>query len=201
MSSMSSTTLTTQRPLKSSPRSLPATAGPRTCMTGKSVTTPSAERSLHHCSLTQERENPASRRQAYHSPDESLLSSQSLSAGHVRTGRPVNELSSPSSSVTENTSRDSENDQIRVLLERRREQILADYYRAEIRKHEFQADCHRRNIPKLNGVIESQRGEINRALAGDEQLRRDQQLLHEQLLEQNRIFVKLMTKVSMRWKN
>ena len=38
----------------------------------------------------------------------------------------------------------------------------------------------------MNGVIESQRGEINRALAGDEQLRRDQQLLHEQLLERNR---------------
>ena len=38
----------------------------------------------------------------------------------------------------------------------------------------------------MNGVIESQRGEINRALAGDEQLRRDQQLLHEQFLEQNR---------------
>ena len=38
----------------------------------------------------------------------------------------------------------------------------------------------------MNGVIESQRGEINRALEGDEQLRRDQRLLHEQLLEQNR---------------
>ena len=38
----------------------------------------------------------------------------------------------------------------------------------------------------MNGVIESQRDEINRALAGDEQLRRDQQLLHQQLLEQNR---------------
>ena len=37
----------------------------------------------------------------------------------------------------------------------------------------------------MNGVIESPRGEINRALAGDGQLRRDQQLLHEQLLEQN----------------
>ena len=35
-------------------------------------------------------------------------------------------------------------------------------------------------------VIESQRGEIKRALAGDEQLRRDQQLLHEQLSEQHR---------------
>ena len=38
----------------------------------------------------------------------------------------------------------------------------------------------------MNGVIESQRGEINRALEGDKQPRRDQQLLHEQLLEQNR---------------
>ena len=46
-------------------------------------------------------------------------------------------------------------------------------------------DYDRRSIQKLNGVIESQRGEI-RALAGDEQLRRDQQLLHEQLQEQNR---------------
>ena len=39
---------------------------------------------------------------------------------------------------------------------------------------------------KLNGVIESQRGEICRALQGGEQHRRDQQLIHEQLLEQNR---------------
>ena len=37
----------------------------------------------------------------------------------------------------------------------------------------------------MKGVIKSQRGEINRALAGDEQLRRDQQLLHEQVLKQN----------------
>ena len=29
----------------------PATRGPRTCMTRRSVTRPSAERSLHHCSL------------------------------------------------------------------------------------------------------------------------------------------------------
>ena len=67
----------------------------------------------------------------------------------------------------------------------KKEQILA-VYRAEIQKHEFQADYDRRSIQKLNGVIESQRGEIYRAHQGDEQLRRDQQLLHEQLLEQNR---------------
>ena len=40
----------------------------------------------------------------------------------------------------------------------------------------------------MNGVIESQRGEIYGALAGDEQLRRDQQLLHVQFMEQNREF-------------
>ena len=86
--------------------------------------------------------------------------------------------------ASENPSRDSD-EQIRILLERQKEQIIADC-RAEIQKHEFQADHDRRSIQKLNGVIESQQGEINRALEGDEQLRRDQQLLHEQLLEQNR---------------
>ena len=38
----------------------------------------------------------------------------------------------------------------------------------------------------MNEVVESQRGEIYSAHQGDEQHRRDQQLLHEQLLEQNR---------------
>ena len=38
----------------------------------------------------------------------------------------------------------------------------------------------------MNGIIQSQWSEINRALQGDEQLRRDQLLLHEQLSEQNR---------------
>ena len=66
-----------------------------------------------------------------------------------------------------------------------REQILAGC-QAEIQNHEFQADYDRRSIQKLNEVVESQRGEIYRALQRDEQLRRDQQLLHEHLLEQNR---------------
>ena len=44
-------TTTSQRPLKFSSRSPPATPGPRTCMTRRSVTRPSVERSLHHCSL------------------------------------------------------------------------------------------------------------------------------------------------------
>ena len=47
------------------------------------------------------------------------------------------------------------------------------------------ADFDRKSIQKLNGIIESQRREIDHTLAGDEQLRRDQQFLHEQLLQQN----------------
>ena len=77
------------------------------------------------------------------------------------------------------------NERIRILFERQKEQILSEVG-TEIQKHEFQADSDRRSIQELNGFIESQPREINRALAGDEQLRRDQQLLHEQLLEQNR---------------
>ena len=113
------------------------------------------------------------------------MSSQS-SVGHVRTWRLVaNQFDSLIPNVKENPCRGSENEKIRVLLERQREQILAGF-RAEIQKHEFQADYDRRSIQKLNEVIESQRGEIYRAHQGDEQLRRDQQILHEQLLEQNR---------------
>ena len=60
----------------------------------------------------QEREDSASRRQAYHSFDESLLSSQSLSVGHVGTGRLVSdEFGSLISNVRENPRRDSEREQ------------------------------------------------------------------------------------------
>ena len=78
----------------------------------------------------------------------------------------------------------SESEQIRTLLDRQREQILADG-QAGIRKHEFQADYDRRSIQKLNEMIESQKEEICRARQGDERLRQDHQLLHEQLLKQN----------------
>ena len=81
--------------------------------------------------------------------------------------------------VKEIPSHSSESEQIRILLERQREQILADC-QAEIRRHELQAGYDRRSIQKLNEMIESQEGEIYRAHQGDERLRRDQQLLHEQ---------------------
>ena len=67
----------------------------------------------------------------------------------------------------------------------KKKQILVDCG-AEIHIHEFQADSDRRSIQELNGIIEFQRREIDHTLACDEQLRRDQQLLHEQFPEQNR---------------
>ena len=78
-----------------------------------------------------------------------------------------------------------ENERIRILFERQKEQILAEV-RTEIQNHEFQADSDGRSIQELNGINESQRTEIDPTIAGDEQLRRDQLLLHEQLSEQNR---------------
>ena len=131
--------------------------------------------------LFQEREDAASRRQAYHPLDEGLSS-----VGRVRTGRLVSDQFDSLISNIRDPCRGSGNEQIRILLERQKEHILADC-RAEIQKHEFQADHDRRSIQKLNEVIQYQRGKIYRALAGDEQQRRDQQLLHEQLLEQNRV--------------
>ena len=85
--------------------------------------------------------------------------------------------------VTKFRGKNSESEQIRTLLDRQREQILADC-QAEIQKHEFQADYDRRSIQKLNETIESQQDELHRAQA-EERRRRDHQLLHEQLLKQN----------------
>ena len=102
-------------------------------------------RALSSPLFTQEREDAASRRRAYHSHDEGLSSSQSLSVGH-RTGRPVaDQFDSLISNVRENPRHGSENEQIRILVERQREQILVDC-QAEIRKQEFQADYDRRSL-------------------------------------------------------
>ena len=140
----------------------------------------------------------ACRRRADHSEEEGLSSCLSSSVSHDRTVKPV--VCRLVSSAQETQRHNSENEQIRTLLERQREQILAGC-QAEIRKHEFQADYDRRSIQNLNETIESQKEEICRAHQGDERHRQDQQLLHEQLLKQNWISVKLLRKVSKKWKN
>ena len=113
-----------------------------------------------------------------------LSSSQSSSVSHDRTVRPVViPFDSQISSGQEIPSHSSESEQIRILLERQIEQILADC-QAEIRKHKFQADYDRRSIQKLNETIESQKEELHRVQA-DERLRQGHQLVHEQSLKQN----------------
>ena len=66
-----------------------------------------------------------------------------------------------------------------------------------MKKHEFQADYDRRSIQKVSETIESEQEELHRAQA-EELQRRDQQLLHAQLLQQN---WELREAVSMKWKN
>ena len=121
------------------------------------------------------------RRQIYH--EESLLPAQSFFT-RTSTGRPVYD---PSSDLSQRrkSSRDLENERIRILLERQKEQILAEV-RSGIQKHELQADCDRRSIQELNGIIDSQRMEIDRTITGCDQSRRDQLLLQEELSKQNR---------------
>ena len=119
----------------------------------------------------QERQEPANGRQAYHSHEESLLSAQSFFA-LSRTGRPVREPSSDLSQKRK-SSRDLENERIRILLERQKEQILAEV-RSEIQKHELQAEFDKRSIQELTGTIDSQRREIDHAITGCDQSRRDQ---------------------------
>ena len=65
----------------------------------------------------------------------------------------------------------------------KKERILAEC-QAEINRHEFQADYDRRSLRKLGEIVESQREELHCAQA-EELQRRDQQLLHGQLLQQN----------------
>ena len=65
--------------------------------------------------------------------------------------------------------------QIRTLLDKQKEQILAEC-QARINKHEFQAAYDRRNLLKLGEIVDSQQEELHLARAEEVQ-QRDQQLL------------------------
>ena len=73
--------------------------------------------------------------------------------------------------------------QIRTLLDKQKEQILAEC-QAETNRHEFQAAYDRRSLLKLGEIVESQQEELHCARAEEVQ-QRDQQLLQGQLLQQN----------------
>ena len=109
----------------------------------------------------------AHRVHSHHSLREDLSVSLSSSSMSDRTGRPV----------------EQRNAQIRTLLDKQKEQILAEC-QAIINRHEFQAAYDRRSLLKLGDIIESQQEELHCARAEEVQ-QRDQHLLQEQLLQQN----------------
>ena len=124
----------------------------------------------------------AHRVHVYHSQREGLSVGQSSSSVSARTGRSVGERTGrPVGPIGQELN--VANAQIRTLLDRQKEQILAEC-QAEIKKHEFQANYDRRSVRKLSEIVESQQEELHCAQT-EELQRRDQQLLHEQLLQQN----------------
>ena len=110
----------------------------------------------------------AHRVHSHHSPREVLSVSLSSSVSD-RTGRPVEQRNQEA--------------QIRILVDKQKEQILAEC-QARINKHEFQAAYDRRSLLKLGAIVESQQEELHCARAEEVQ-QRDQQLLQGQLLQQN----------------
>ena len=183
MSPSSVTTSTTRRLLKSSSRRNPATKKrrPRTCVTWNS-TRPSGKRYLHHCSFRSE-ENQ--RTEDKRITIMKKVCCQLSHFAHTQERGDVHELSSLSSCREKTQVAKWKTKQPGFSLKDKMSKFSL-IFRAKIQKHEFQADSDRRSIQELNGIIESQRREIDHTLAGDEQLRRDQLLLHEQLSEQNR---------------
>ena len=120
----------------------------------------------------------AHREHVYHSQREGLSVGQPSSfVSQDRTGQPVVERTGRPV-VERGQELNVGNAQIRTLVDRQKEQILADC-QAEIKKHEFHADYDRRSIQKLSATIESQQEEFYRDQAQELQ-RRDQQLLHAQ---------------------
>ena len=104
----------------------------------------------------QERDEPADRRQAYHSYEESLLPTQSFSVslknGETRARTSFAEFVQQRKTKSRNGKRNHQDSSCK----RQKEQMLA-VFGTEIQKHEFQAHSDRRSIQELNGIIESQR--------------------------------------------
>ena len=126
----------------------------------------------------------AHRVHSHHSQREDLSVGLSSSVSD-RTGRPVGDRAGrPVGDIAGRPAEQSSQDaQIRTLLDKQKEQILAEC-QAEINRHEFQAAYDRRSLRKLGEIVESQQEELHCARAEEVQ-RRDQQLLHGQLLQQN----------------
>ena len=108
----------------------------------------------------------------------------------------------PSSNLSQKrkSSRDLENKQIRILLERQKEQTLAEVG-SEIQKHELQAESDRRSIQEFSGTIDTLCLEIDHTVSWCEQSRRDQLLPKKKYQHKIGIFVKLVSGIRETWKN
>ena len=102
--------------------------------------------------------------QADHSLREDLSVSLSSSSMSDRTGRPVVDRTGR---PVEQRNQEA---QIRTLLDKRKEQILAE---CQADRHEFQAAFDRRSLRKLSEIVESQQEELHCTRAEEVQ-RRDQ---------------------------
>ena len=91
------------------------------------------------------------------------------------------------------------NAQIRTLLDRQKEQILAEC-QAEIKKHELRADYDGRNVRKFGKIIQSQQEELHCAQA-EEFNDEINNFFMNGYCSKIRNYVKLIIKVSMKWKN
>ena len=114
---------------------------------------------------------------SHHSQREDLSVSLSSSSVSGRTGRPVGDRAVPPAEQS------SQEAQIRTLLDKQKEQILAEC-QAAINRHESQATHDRRSLRKLGENVESQQEELH-CVRAEEVQRRDQHLLQGQLLHQN----------------
>ena len=109
--------------------------------------------------FTQEREEPANLRQTYHSHEESLLPVQSFFT-HTQKGETRVRTKFRFVSKTEIKSRNGKRNNQDSPWNDEKKQILAEV-RSEIQKHELQAESDNRSIQESNGIIDSQRMEID----------------------------------------
>ena len=142
----------------------PTTRCPRTCSTGNSTMRPSAESSLHHCSPRSEKNQRAVDKLITLLKKVCCQVCRCLSV--IERDVPLwNSLIHLSQTSEKNPCRGSKNEHIRILLERQTEQILADC------GSRFKDTSSKPIIQKMNGIIESQRSEINHTFAeGDVQM-------------------------------
>ena len=150
--------------------------------------------------FTQDREGAASRRRAYHSPDEGLSSSQSSSVSRRR-GRPVgDQFDSLISNVKENPRRSPENEQTRVFWNDResRFSLIVKQRFKNTNSRPIMTEEVFKSWMKLSSLKEEKFIVLIKETNNFDEINN---FFMNFCWNKTGIFVKLMRKVSMRWKN